>query len=93
MGVLTLLGVAVIGFVMWRYRIPPRRRGLHRYRELPAWQLNRFGPDDETMTENTPRSSTTRLRLRARPTFGPPQAQPQDPLNLLVGTRLVSWSA
>src|SRR5918997_6364458 len=24
LGVLTLLGVAVIGFVMWRYRIPPR---------------------------------------------------------------------
>jgi uncharacterized membrane protein YkvA (DUF1232 family) len=23
-GVLTLLGVAAIGFVMWRYRIPPR---------------------------------------------------------------------
>jgi uncharacterized membrane protein YkvA (DUF1232 family) len=23
LGVLTLLGVAVIGFVMWRYRIPP----------------------------------------------------------------------
>ena len=23
-GVLALLGVAVIGFVMWRYRIPPR---------------------------------------------------------------------
>ena len=41
------------------------------------------------MTEDTPRSSTTRLRLRSRPTFGPPQAQPQNPLNLLVGTRLV----
>ena len=24
LGVLALLGVAVIGFVMWRYRIPPR---------------------------------------------------------------------
>jgi uncharacterized membrane protein YkvA (DUF1232 family) len=24
LGVLTLLGVAVIGFLMWRYRIPPR---------------------------------------------------------------------
>ena len=24
LGVLTLLGVSVIGFVMWRYRIPPR---------------------------------------------------------------------
>ena len=24
LGVLTLLGVAVVGFVMWRYRIPPR---------------------------------------------------------------------
>ena len=24
LGVLTLVGVAVIGFVMWRYRIPPR---------------------------------------------------------------------
>ena len=24
LGVLTLLGMAVIGFVMWRYRIPPR---------------------------------------------------------------------
>jgi uncharacterized membrane protein YkvA (DUF1232 family) len=24
LGVLTLLGVAAIGFVMWRYRIPPR---------------------------------------------------------------------
>ncbi len=24
LGVLVLLGVAVIGFVMWRYRIPPR---------------------------------------------------------------------
>lgn len=24
LGVLTLLGVATIGFVMWRYRIPPR---------------------------------------------------------------------
>ncbi len=24
LGVLSLLGVAVIGFVMWRYRIPPR---------------------------------------------------------------------
>ena len=24
LGVLTLLGVAVIGFIMWRYRIPPR---------------------------------------------------------------------
>ena len=24
LGVLTLLGVTVIGFVMWRYRIPPR---------------------------------------------------------------------
>lgn len=24
LGVLALLGVAVIGFVMWRYRVPPR---------------------------------------------------------------------
>ena len=24
LGVLALLGVAVIGFIMWRYRIPPR---------------------------------------------------------------------
>jgi len=24
LGALTLLGIAVIGFVMWRYRIPPR---------------------------------------------------------------------
>jgi hypothetical protein len=24
LGVLALLGVSVIGFVMWRYRIPPR---------------------------------------------------------------------
>jgi uncharacterized membrane protein YkvA (DUF1232 family) len=24
LGVLALLGIAVIGFVMWRYRIPPR---------------------------------------------------------------------
>jgi uncharacterized membrane protein YkvA (DUF1232 family) len=24
LGVLTVLGIAVIGFVMWRYRIPPR---------------------------------------------------------------------
>ena len=24
LGVLALLGVAIIGFVMWRYRIPPR---------------------------------------------------------------------
>jgi uncharacterized iron-regulated membrane protein len=24
LGVLALLGVTVIGFVMWRYRIPPR---------------------------------------------------------------------
>ena len=24
LGVLTLLGLGVIGFVMWRYRVPPR---------------------------------------------------------------------
>lgn len=24
LGILTVLGVAVIGFVMWRYRVPPR---------------------------------------------------------------------
>ena len=27
LGVLALLGIAVIGFVMWRYRVPPRGLG------------------------------------------------------------------
>ena len=34
LGVLALLGVAVTGFVMWRYRIPPRGRPVDQTAEV-----------------------------------------------------------